>query len=86
MGRFDQWKLLQLRLKSRKILKKIFIFLRQLSLSNDLLEASMSNGFEIKGFQIKALEEQCRRPRRVGVNLKNFETNYLIGSSCCYTK
>uniref|UniRef100_A0A914KL39 CN hydrolase domain-containing protein n=1 Tax=Meloidogyne incognita TaxID=6306 RepID=A0A914KL39_MELIC len=39
----------------------------QLSLSNDLLEASMSNGFEIKGFQIKALEEQCRRPRRVRV-------------------
>uniref|UniRef100_A0A1I8BWB0 CN hydrolase domain-containing protein n=1 Tax=Meloidogyne hapla TaxID=6305 RepID=A0A1I8BWB0_MELHA len=39
----------------------------QLSLSNDLLESSVGSGFEIKGFQIKALEEQCRRPRRIRV-------------------
>lgn len=39
----------------------------QLSISNELLETAQEEGFELKGFQLKALEEQCRRPRKVRV-------------------
>jgi beta-ureidopropionase len=32
-----------------------------------LLEAAQSANFELKGFKMQALDEQCRRPRRVRV-------------------
>jgi beta-ureidopropionase len=41
--------------------------LSQLSIANELLESAKEANFELKGFQMKALDEQLRRPRRVRV-------------------